>query len=188
MDRNKSDPGWKTVASALVSMPRVMTELIIRNIPWQCGGSIIRKSYYKNSFKQLGNGGRFDEGVIIYGAHGIACGDNVFIGRNTIINGAGGLKLGNNILIGPGCYIWTINHDYSVVNIVSEPKYIAKPVVIGNEVWIGANVKIIPGVSIGARSVIGMGSVVTKDVPAGAVVAGNPAQVVKNVGTGLERE
>lgn len=159
----------------------IIIECLIRNLPWQIGGSRIRKCYYGLHFKSMGKGGRIDEGIIFYGASGVECGSNVFFGRNLIVNGAGGLKMGNNILMGPGCFIWTINHDYNVENIYREPKFIAKPVIIEDNVWIAANVKITPGVRVGTGSVIAMGSVVTKDIPPYCIVAGNPAKVVKKI-------
>jgi maltose O-acetyltransferase len=157
----------------------IIIENIIRNIPWQMGGSWIRRNYYRLRFKKLGKGGRIDEGIIFYEAHGIECGSNVVFGRNLVVQAAGGLKLGNDILMGPGCYIWTINHDYQVGNIYKEHISIYKAVTIEDNVWIGASVKILPGVRIGKGSVIGMGSVVTKDVPANHLAAGNPARIIK---------
>ena len=91
------------------------------------------------------------------------------------------MKMGNDILIGPGCFIWTMNHDYTVNNMYHEPRYIHKLVVIEDNVLISANVKIRPGVRIGTGSVIGMGSVVTEDVPPHCVVVGNPARAVKTI-------
>jgi maltose O-acetyltransferase len=160
---------------------RLIIEAIIRNIPWQLGGSRIRKYYYGIFFKSLGEGGRIDEGIIIYGASRIECGSGVVLGRNLIIQASGGLKLGNDILIGPGCFIWSINHDYTVENMCRESKYIFKKVIIEDQVWIAANVKIVPGVRIGTGSVIAMGSVVTKDVPPHCIAAGNPARVIKYI-------
>lgn len=167
------------VVFTLIKWLQLVIENFIRNIPRQFGGSRIRHWYYGRIFKSLGKGGRIDEGVIFYGAAGIECGSNVRFGRNLVVQASGGLKLGNDILIGPGCFIWTINHDYKVGNMYQEEKYVAKTVVIEDNVWIAANVKITPGVRVGTGSVIAMGAVVTKDVPPYSVVAGNPAKVVK---------
>ncbi len=170
-----------TICYSLYIAVLTIVENLIRNIPCQLGGSRIRKCYYSCLFKAIDKGGRIDEGIIFYGASKIECGRNVFFGRNLVVQGSGGLKMGDDILIGPGCYIWTINHDYTVNNIVGTPKYIHKSVIIGNNVWIAANVKITPGVTIGSGSVIAMGSVVTEDVPPDCVVAGNPAKLVKKI-------
>ena len=165
----------------LAIMAVSFVEPLIRNISWRIGGSLIRQAYYRQRFKSMGKGGRIDEGIIIYSPKGIECGSNVFWGRNVIVQAAGGLTLGNDIFIGPGCYIWTINHDYTTDNLYKEAKFIAKSVIIEDNVWIAANVKITPGVRIGPGSVIAMGSVVTKDIPPNCVAAGNPAKIIKQI-------
>jgi acetyltransferase-like isoleucine patch superfamily enzyme len=156
-------------------------ENLIRNIPSLMGGSRIRVIYYRRFFKALGKDGIIDEGVIFYGMQGIESGSNVGFGRNSVIQGAGGLTFGNDVLMGPGCYIWTINHDYTAKNMAIELKSVSKPVTIGSNVWIAADVKIVPGIKIGSNSVIGMGSVVTKDVPPGCIVGGNPARLIRRL-------
>ncbi|OQS08483.1 hypothetical protein B0T37_19480 [Chromobacterium violaceum] len=75
--------------------------------------------------------------------------------------------------------VYSSNHNYKSENAIPyDDVDIASPVVIGDFVWIGANVSIVPGVSVGEGAVIALGAVVTKDVPIGAVVAGNPARVI----------
>ena len=96
--------------------------------------------------------------------------------------GHGGLKIGNGSIIAHNVEIQTRNHNFDGINLVSIPYdkvYVLKPVVIGENVWVGSHAKVIPGVSIGEGSVVGMGAVVTKDVPPFAVVGGNPAKVIK---------
>lgn len=87
-----------------------------------------------------------------------------------------GITLGDNVQIGPNVTIATDNHDL-------KDHYILKcrPVTINNNAWIGANATILPGVTVGENAVIGAGSVVTKDVPANTVVAGNPARVIRTL-------
>lgn len=86
------------------------------------------------------------------------------------------------VTIGKGCsfsfrnMIITSTHDYEDFSTV-----IAKPVTIGDNVWVTSNVTILPGVTIGANTVIGAGSVVTKDIPSGVFAAGNPCKVVKKI-------
>ena len=84
-------------------------------------------------------------------------------------------------MMGPECYICTINHETDDLSVPmckqgSKPE---KPVYIGDDVWIGSRVTILPGVRIGNGAIIGAGAVVSKDIPDFAVVAGNPAKVVK---------
>lgn len=90
------------------------------------------------------------------------------------------VTIGDNVMIGPNTLITTVGHPLSPVG---RRKHlgIAKPVVIGNDVWIGGNVTILPGVRIGNNAVVGAGAVVTKDVPDNTVVAGVPARVIKEI-------
>jgi len=106
--------------------------------------------------------------------------DKVKIGKNVVImNGfqcmsAGGLTIEDNTMISLNCTIATNNHDMYDRYVIT-----CKPVHIKRNVWIGVNVTILPGVTIGENAVIGAGAIVTKDVPDNAVVVGNPARVIK---------
>lgn len=84
-------------------------------------------------------------------------------------------------MMGPECYIYTRNHAFSRTDIPMREQGMQdfKPVTIGNDVWIGARVTILPGVKIGNGCIIGAGSVVTKDLPNFAIGGGNPARVLK---------
>lgn len=116
-----------------------------------------------------------------------ARGDGVFfIGKgshlksDSYIEYMGGVKIGDYFHTGRGLTIFTSNHNYETANkIPYDENDVLKEVVIGNWVWCGANVTIVPGVHIGDGAVIGSGAVVTKDVPECAVVGGNPAQIIK---------
>ncbi|MBU3110763.1 DapH/DapD/GlmU-related protein [Clostridium lacusfryxellense] len=107
-------------------------------------------------------------------------GSNSGIGIGCIITGP--TIIGNNVMMGPDVLIYTTNHETSDVNIpMCEQGFkTAKVVKIGNDVWIGARVIILPGVTIGDGVIIGSGTVVTKDVSPYVVFAGNPGRVVKN--------
>ncbi len=112
------------------------------------------------------------------------CGKNIVLGKNVFINSGckfqdqGGIFIGDGCLIGHNVIITTLNH-------VQEPSkrqsLIPKSVKIGNNVWIGAAVTILPGVTIGGNSIIGAGSVVVKDIPADVVAAGVPCKVIKYI-------
>ena len=92
----------------------------------------------------------------------------------------GNLVIGNNCLIGPRVLIRTANHVYENSNIlIREQGHSFSDIKIGNDVWIGANAIILPGVSIGDGAVIGAGSIVTRDVSEYTVAAGNPAKFLK---------
>ncbi|MBE6018216.1 MAG: sugar O-acetyltransferase [Lachnospiraceae bacterium] len=104
----------------------------------------------------------------------IIFGKNVFINHSFTAMSIGGIEIGDNVQIGPHVTIVTDNHDL-------ENRYAlkCKKVIIGDNVWIGAGVCIMPGVHVGDNAVIAGGAVVTKDVPANSVVGGNPAKVIK---------
>lgn len=106
-------------------------------------------------------------------------GSNSGIGINCVINGE--CHIGDNVMMGPNCVIYTRNHriDRLDIPMCRQGDTEEKPVTIGDDVWIGSNVIILPGVKIGSHSVIGAGAVVTKDTDEYSIVAGNPAKVVK---------
>lgn len=91
-------------------------------------------------------------------------------------------KCGDNVMMAPDCIIYVRNHESSRLDIpmCEQGSTEERPVVIGNDVWIGGRVIILPGVKIGDGAIIGAGSVVTKDVSEYDVVAGNPARVIKD--------
>ena len=94
--------------------------------------------------------------------------------------GFGGIPIGDNCRIAAGCKVMAFNHNFDIMdrNIVEQGNS-AKGIIIGDNVWLGAYVKVLDGVKIGSNSVVGAGSVVTSSVPEGAVVAGNPARIIR---------
>ena len=113
-------------------------------------------------------------------------GFNIKLGKNVLINydciflDTAEISIGDNTLIGPGTKIVTASHPLDAAR-RRDWSVSGKPVKIEEDVWIGAGAVIIPGVTVGARSVIGAGSVVTKDVLSDTVVAGNPAQFIREL-------
>lgn len=93
------------------------------------------------------------------------------------------IDIGHCALIGPGCKLICTNHSVDPDERLKGVFY-DKPIAIGNNVWLGANVTVLPGVTIGDNAVIGAGSVVTKDIPANVVAVGNPCRVVKKISVG----
>jgi acetyltransferase-like isoleucine patch superfamily enzyme len=108
----------------------------------------------------------------------ITIGKNVFFNTGCSFQDRGGISIGNGSLLGMNVTIATLNHGLSL-----ETRNItySSPVKIGENVWIGSNATILPGVTIGDNSVVAAGAVVTKDVPANTVVAGVPAKFVKKI-------
>lgn len=99
---------------------------------------------------------------------------------NTTIECSGGVEIKSYFHTGKGLTIFSTNHDYnSEESIPYGKKSIVKPVIIMDFVWFGANVTVVPGVTIGEGAIVGAGSVVTKDIPNCAVVGGNPAKIIK---------
>lgn len=131
-------------------------------------------------------GAPVDESVTVFPPFSTDFGRAIRIGRRVFINSGcrfqdqGGVTIGDDCLIGHNAVFATLNHDL-------DPSRRADlhpaPIVLGDNVWIGANVTILPGVTIGDDAVIGAASLVTKDVPAGAVAVGAPACVVRWVGS-----
>lgn len=105
----------------------------------------------------------------------LSVGNNTGLG-NTYIRAIGKVTIGHNCSFSYNNTILTGSHDFNDFSTV-----IAKPVTIGNNVWITTNVTILPGVTIGDNTVIGAGSVVTKDIQAGVFAAGNPCKVIKKI-------
>jgi maltose O-acetyltransferase len=110
--------------------------------------------------------------------YNIEIGENFYSNYNLIILDCAPVKIGDNVLLGPNVSIYTSGHPlhYEIRN--QEYEY-AFPIIIGDNVWIGGNVVINPGVSIGENTVIGSGSVVTKDIPNNVIAIGNPCKVLR---------
>lgn len=110
----------------------------------------------------------------------IVLGKNVFINSNCYFMDGAKITVGDNVFIGPSCGFYTANHplDYQTRNQGVEQ---ALPILIGNNVWLGGNVIVLPGVKIGDGCIIGAGSVVTKDIEANSVATGVPCKVIKKI-------
>ncbi|WP_442590829.1 sugar O-acetyltransferase [Pedobacter sp. AW31-3R] len=111
--------------------------------------------------------------------YNIKCGENVYFNVNCVVLDVMEVKLGNNVFCAPGVQIYTATHPLNAE--LRRTQENAKPVVIGDDCWIGGGAIICPGVTIGNRCVIGAGSVVTKDIPDDSLAVGNPAQVIRNI-------
>lgn len=110
----------------------------------------------------------------------IYCGENLYINHNCVILDCAPVNFGTNVFIGPNCGFYTAIHPLNAKERNTFAEY-AKPITIGNNVWIGGNVVILPGITIGNNSVIGAGSVVTKDIPDNVVAVGNPCVPIKSI-------
>ncbi|NBO37874.1 acyltransferase [bacterium] len=126
---------------------------------------------------EVGEGCRIAAEVFVHGP--VVLGKNVSLNaRVTIDGGAAGVHIGDNTRIASGTAIFAFNHGMHPERLIREQPVTSKGIRIGSDVWIGANVSIVDGVRIGDHAVIGMGSVVTRDVPAWMIVGGSPARVI----------
>ncbi len=118
-------------------------------------------------------------------------GKNITVGKNVFINACchfqdqGGITLGDNCLVGHNVVFATLNHGFAPEE---RQSMLPAPIVVGRNVWIGSNSTILQGVTIGDNSIIAAGSVVTKDVPANAIVAGVPARFIRSISPEEEKQ
>ncbi len=112
--------------------------------------------------------------------YNIYFGKNFYANHNLVILDTATVKFGDNVLIGPNCGFYTAGHPVDVKQRNSGLEY-AKPITVGNNVWVGGNVVVLPGVTIGDNTIIGAGSVVTKDIPSNVIAVGNPCKVIKSI-------
>jgi acetyltransferase-like isoleucine patch superfamily enzyme len=130
----------------------------------------------------------FDD-VIISGVGTLRIGDGSSIGHNTVIVCRESIDIGDNVMIAAYCYVLDVDHEFDEINVpIPKQGLRIKPVIIGNDVWVGAHTIILRGVKIGEGAVIGANSVITRDVPPYAIVAGNPARIVKWRGSNIVAE
>lgn len=112
--------------------------------------------------------------------YNIEIGENFYANHNLIILDGNKVTFGNNCFIAPNCSFYTAYHpiDFEIRNRGFE---YAKPISVGDNVWIGGGVTVLPGVTIGDNVVIGAGSLVNKDIPSNSVAVGNPCKVIKHI-------
>lgn len=113
----------------------------------------------------------------------IRLGAKVYFNFNCVVLDVAEVGIGDNVLIGPAVQIYTAMHPLDSGERRRGLEY-AKPVSIGSDVWIGGGAVICPGVSIGDRTIIGAGSVVTRDIPPDVIAAGNPARIIREIARG----
>ena len=112
--------------------------------------------------------------------YNVHVGDNFYANYNLVILDEAPVTFGDNVFVAPNCGFYTAGHPLDATERNKGLEY-ARPITVGNNVWFGANVTVLPGVIIGDNCVIGAGSVVNKDIPAGTVAAGNPCKVIKSI-------
>jgi len=164
--------------------------------------TFVNGASFSRKFKKCGNFPRIGEGCIILYPEKIEVGSYVSIGNYvtvynesngkkikignnthildfTLISGVGGVEIGDNIAISSGVKIYSHSNDYKDKDKLIVEQVKKGKISIGNNVLIGANVVILPGIKIGDNTVVGAGAVVTKDIPKNSVAVGTPARVIK---------
>ncbi|MCI8291258.1 MAG: sugar O-acetyltransferase [Clostridia bacterium] len=112
--------------------------------------------------------------------YNIYVGENFYMNHNCVILDGAKVEFGDNVFIGPNCGFYTAGHPIEIELRNAGLEY-AKPIRVGDNVWFGGNVVVLPGGTIGNNVTIGAGSIVTKDIPDGCIAYGNPCKVVRKI-------
>lgn len=163
----------------------MMQRQIISLYPMSPFGTLLRRRYYRKRFRRVGENLNIFSNVVIERPDLIKMGKNVYINHGCFIDASQGeIEIGNNVLIGPYCVLRAADHVFSNPDIpILKQGHEPGKIVIEDDVWLAANVTVLPNVRIGKGSVIGAGAVVTKDVEPFSIAAGVPA---KKIGTRLK--
>jgi maltose O-acetyltransferase len=145
---------------------------------WQVAHGV-RRNLVKHIFEYCGTNVKIEQHAYFGSGSNIRVGHRAMIGHNARIDHL--VTIGDDVLMGPDVIIYSNSHEFSRLDIPinRQGAELNRPVVVGNDVWIGARVIILPGVAIGNGVIIGAGSVVTKSIHANAIVGGVPARVIK---------
>ena len=146
-----------------------------------------RSDIIRELFKKTGKTFLIEQPFYCDYGYNIEIGENFYSNVNCVILDGAKVTFGDNVFVAPNCGFYTAGHPLDVKQRNAGIEY-AYPITIGNNVWIGANVSVLPGVTIGDNCVIGAGSVVNRDIPANSVAVGNPCRVVKTVRMSCEEE
>lgn len=151
-------------------------------VSYMPGGKLARKirgAACRHLFAGAGKNINVERNADFRSGRKVFLGDNSDLGENSRIMGS--VRIGNNVMMGPDVLIISMNHKFLRTDIPMNTQgfHDDRPVVIGDDVWIGARAVILSGVRIGSGVIIGAGAVVAKDIPDWAVAVGNPARILK---------
>jgi len=150
-------------------------------LKWSSGtgiGALLNRLLVRHIFASCGQRVNIRPGVYFGGGANISIGDDSMLGADAIIGAAAPVNIGSDVLMGPQVIIYTSNHGTRKGTPMRLQPFELVPVTIGNDVWVGARCIILAGVTIGDGAILAAGSVVTKDVPANAIVGGVPARII----------
>ncbi|GIN70324.1 acetyltransferase [Bacillus sp. J14TS2] len=134
----------------------------------------------KNLFNKMGENVYIESNFNCELGFNISMGNNIYINHDMVILDCSDVTIGNDVYIGPRVALFCANHAEDPIDRANHVVY-AKPIYIGDKVWLGGNVSVLQGVSIGENTIIGAGSVVTKDIPPNVIAAGNPCKVIRPI-------
>ena len=173
---------YNDMAPALCTRREYANELL-RQYNARLGGPASaeeREDILQKLFKKIGKNVFIETTFRCEFGYNITLGDNFYGNYDLVILDGGEVTFGDNVLVGPKCGFYTTNHCFDIAERRTSGVY-ARPIRVGNDVWFCGNVIVAPGVTIGDGSIIGAGSVVTKDIPANVIAAGNPCRVIRPI-------
>ncbi len=146
---------------------------------YSLGSRAIRAFILKRLFKNFGKEVNIEPKVIFFNLSESEIGDNSGIGMYSYV---GTIRIGCDVMIGEELIAISRNHEFGRTEIPMRLQGFQRdqPIIIEDDVWIGTRVTILPGITVGKGSIIGAGSVVTKNIPSYSIAAGNPAKVIRN--------
>lgn len=139
-----------------------------------------RKELVKELFAEAGDGSYIEPPFYCDYGRNTRIGKNFYCNYDCVFLDCGPITIGDNVKLGPKVALYAVDHPIDPVVRATDYDF-PKPITIGSDVWIGGSAVICPGVTIGENTVIGAGSVVTKDIPANVVAAGNPCRVIRPI-------
>lgn len=139
-----------------------------------------REALLKKVLGAVGEGANFEPTFRCEFGTNIRVGKRFFANFDCVMLDGAPITIGDDVLIAPKVGLYTAGHALDTTERAAGACW-AKPITIGDRVWIGGGVTVLPGVTIGEGAVVGAGSVVTKDVPPNTVVVGNPARILKKI-------
>lgn len=139
-----------------------------------------RKSIIKKLFGKAPDDFLIESNFFCDYGYNIEAGKRFYTNHNCVMLDCCKITFGDYVMVGPNCGFYTALHPLDSETRITLLES-AKPITVGHRVWIGGNVTVLPGVSIGDDSVIGAGSVVTKDIPSGVIAAGNPCKILRKI-------
>ncbi len=162
-------------------LAKILYEILAKHMPLSnsklnLGQKCLRRYLMSHMIVHMGQNVNIEKGAVL--AAGCSIGDNSGVGVRCELNGT--VTIGKNVLMGPEVVIYTRNHQFSDYKTpINQQEYRKEePVTVGDDVWIGRRVIILPGTTIKEGAVIGAGAVIAKNIPPYAIVVGNPARII----------